>query len=134
MAPRPRWPGPPPPETKIIPTNSRPDFTTNRPSDPLYLPTSMPPLAVNEGPSRVREARLLPPSPTLKRVTSTFVWARLTWLGFSCVPFTRASAVRDGSVPPHEAASSHLPLPPFQSSVVPAHDAVAPATARLTST
>src|SRR6266542_6129921 len=130
MVPWPRWSGPPPPETKIIPTNRWPDLTTNRPSDALYLPTSMPPLAVNEGPSRIREARLLPPSPTLKRVTSTFVWARITWLGLSCVPLIRAAALRDGSEPPHEAASSHLPLPPFQSSVVPAHDTVALATVK----
>src|SRR5438093_5135942 len=128
MMPRPCMPPPPPPETKIIPANRRPDFTTSRPSDPVCLPTSMPPLAVKEGPSRIREARLLPPSPTPKRVTSTFVWARITWLGFSRVPLIRASAVRDGSVPPHEAASSHFPLPPFQSIVVPAHpDTVAPA-------
>jgi hypothetical protein len=85
----------------------------------------MPPLAVNNGPSRIREARLLPPSPTARRVTSTFVWARITWLGFSFVPLIRVSAVRDGNVPPHEAASSHLPLPPFHSTVVPAHKAVA---------
>src|SRR5688572_8161452 len=130
MVPWPRWSGPPPPETKIIPTNRRPDFTTKRPSDPLYLPTSMPPLAVNEGPSRISEARLLPPSPTLKRVTSTFVWARVTWLGFSFVPLIRASAVRDGSVPPHEAASSQFPLPPFHSSIVPAHDVIALATVK----
>src|SRR3989441_5749566 len=127
MMPRPRGSGPPPPTTKIFPANRLPDFTTNRPSDPLYLPTSMAALTVNEGPSRIREARLLPPSATLKWFTSTFVWARITWLGLSCVPLIRASAVRDGSVPPHEAASSHLPLPPFQSSVVPAHNAVAPA-------
>src|SRR3989441_5742750 len=127
MMPRPCMPPPPPPETKIIPANRRPDFTTRRPSDPVCLPTSMPPLAVNEGPSRIREARLLPPSATLKRVTSTFVWARITWLGLSCVPLIRASAVRDGSVPPHMAAFSHAPSPPFHSAVVPAHDAGAPA-------
>src|SRR6185503_10153860 len=126
MTPRPRWPGPPPPETKMMPANRWPDFITNRPSDPLYLPTSMELLAVNDGPSRIREARLLPPSATLNWFTSTFVWARITWLGLSCVPLIRASAVRDGSVPPHEAASSHLPLPPFQSSVVPANDADTP--------
>src|SRR5687767_6250130 len=90
----------------------------------------MPPLAVNEGPSRIREAWLLPPSPTAKRVTSTFVWARITWLGFSFVPLIRASAVRDGSVPPHMAAFSQGPSPPFHSTVVPAHDAVALATAK----
>jgi hypothetical protein len=45
--------------------------------------------------------------------------------GFSRVPLIRASALRDGSVPPREAASSHLPLPPFQSIVIPAHDTVA---------
>src|SRR5256885_15736959 len=134
MAPRPRWPGPPPPETKIIPANRWPDFTANRPSDPLYLPTSMAELTVNDGPSRMRDARLLPPSATLKWFTSTFVWARITWLGLSCVPLIRASAVRDGSVPPHLTASSQLPPPPFHSTVVPAHNAVAPATARLTST
>src|SRR5947207_6628587 len=111
-----------------MPANRRPDFTTKRPSDPLYFPISMPPLAVNEGPSRIREAGLLPPSPTLKRFTSTFVWARITWLGLSCVPLIRASAVRDGSVPPHIAAFSQPPPPPFHSAVVPAHDAVAPAT------
>src|SRR5436189_1304881 len=130
MAPRPRWPGPPPPEKKMMPANRWPDFTTKRPSDPLYLPTSMPPLAVNEGPSRISEARLLPASPTLKRVTSTFVWARITWLGFSRVPLIRASAVRDGSVPPHMAAFSQEPPPPFHSAVVPAHDAVALATVK----
>src|SRR5207249_3790561 len=124
MAPRPRWPGPPPPETKIIPANRWPDFTTKRPSDPLYLPTSMPPLAVNEGPSRISEAKLLAPSPTLKRVTSTFVWARITWLGLSRVPLIRASAVRDGSAPPQIVAFSQLPSPPFHSTVVPAHKAV----------
>src|SRR5688572_13205651 len=134
MVPWPRWPGPPPPETKIIPTNRRPDFTTKRPSDPLYLPTSMPPLAVNKGPSRIREARLLPPSATARRVTSTFVWARITWLGFSLVPLIRVSAVRDGSAPPHMAAFSHAPLPPFHSTVVPALNAVALATARVTIT
>src|SRR6266498_4544018 len=126
MVPRPCWSGPPPPATKIFPANRWPDFTTNRPSDPLYLPTSMEPIAVNDGPSRIRDARLLPPSATLKWFTSTFVWARITWLGLSCVPLIRASAVRDGSVPPHRAAFSHLPLPPFQSAVVPA-DAGAPA-------
>src|SRR5688572_1572360 len=130
MVPWPRWSGPPPPETKIIPTNRWPDFTTNRPSDPLYLPTSMPPLAVNEGPSRISEARLFPPSPTLKRLTSAFVWARITWLGFSFVPLIRASAVRDGSVSPHMAAFSQAPSPPFHSTVVPAHDAVALATVK----
>src|SRR3989441_5866743 len=130
MMPRPCMPPPPPPETKIIPANRRPDFTTRRPSDPVCLPTSMPPLAVNEGPSRIREARLLPPSATLKRVTSTFVWARITWLGLSCVPLIRASAVRDGSVPPHMAAFSQAPPPPFHSAVVPAHDAVALATVK----
>src|SRR3989441_13299297 len=129
MAPRPRWPGPPPPETKIIPANRWPDFTTKRPSDPLYLPTSMPPLAVNEGPSRIIEAWLLPPSATLKWFTSTFVWARITWLGLSCVPLIRASAVREGRVPPHMAAFSQASPPPFHSAVVPAHDAVALATA-----
>src|SRR5688572_17985126 len=122
MVPWPRWSGPPPPETKIIPTNRRPDLTTNRPSDPLYLPTSMPPLAVNEGPSRISEARLLPPSPTARRVTSTFVCSRITSLGFSRVPLIRASAVREGSVPPHMAAFSQAPPPPFHSTVVPAHD------------
>src|SRR3989442_9465147 len=129
MAPRPRWPGPPPPETKMMPANRWPDFTTNRPSDPLYLPTSMELLAVNDGPSRIREARLLPSSATLKWFTSTFVWARITWLGLSCVPLIRASAVRDGSVPPHMGASSQLAPPPFHSTVVPAHNAVALATA-----
>src|SRR5688572_22658051 len=87
----------------------------------------MPPLAVNEGPSRIREAWLLPPSPTAKRVTSTFVCARITWLGFSRVPLIRASAVRDGSVPPHIDASSQFPSPPFHSTVVPALDANTPA-------
>src|SRR5207247_10504952 len=101
------------------------EFTTKRPSDPLYLPTSMELLTVNEGPSMTREARLLPPSPILKRVTSTFVWARITWLGFSRVPLIRASVVRAGSVPPHMAAFSQAPPPPFHSAVVPAHDAVA---------
>src|SRR5882724_11238995 len=125
MAPRPRWSGPPPPETKMMPANRWPDFITNRPSDPLYLPTSMELLAVNDGPSRIIEATLLPPSATLNWFTTTFVWARITWLGLSCVPLIRASAFRDGNVPPHEAASSHLPLPPFQSSVVPANDEVA---------
>src|SRR5438094_7885195 len=120
MAPRPRIPGPPPPERKIVLANTWPDFTTNRPSEPLYLPTSMAPLTVNEGPSRIREARLLPPSATLKWFTSTFVWARIAWLGLSCVPLIRASAVRDGSVPPHMAAFSQAPSPPFHSTVVPA--------------
>src|SRR5262245_38545496 len=134
MLPRPRRSRPPPPETKIIPANRWPDFTTNRPSDLLYLPTSMPPLTVNEGPSRIIEARLLPPSATLKWFTSTLVWARITWLGLSCVPLIRASVVRDGSVPPHRVGSSQLPLPPFQSAVVPAHNALAPRTARLATT
>src|SRR5439155_3073328 len=129
MVPRPRWSDPPPPATKIIPANRWPDFTANRPSDPLYLPTSMVPLTVNEGPSRIREARLLPPSETLKWFTSTFVWAKITWLGLSCVPLIRASAVREGRVPPHMAAFSQAPPPPFHSTVVPAHNAVAPATA-----
>src|SRR6266542_6586876 len=130
MVPRLRRSRPPQPATKIFPANRWPDFTTNRPSDPLYLPTSMEPIAVRDGPSRIIEARLLPPSATLKWFTSTFVWARITWLGLSCVPLIRASALRDGSEPPHEAASSHLPLPPFQSSVVPAHDTVALATVK----
>src|SRR5947208_3337369 len=130
MMPRPRWSGPPPPTTKIFPANRLPDFTSNRPSDPLYLPTSMDPLTVNEGPSRIRDARLLPPSATLKWFTSTLVWARITWLGLSCVPLIRASAVRDGSVPPHMAAFSQAPPPPFHSAVVPAHDAVALATVK----
>src|SRR5687767_11304398 len=86
----------------------------------------MPPLAVNEGPSRIREAWLLPPSATLKRVTSTFVCARITWLGFSRVPLIRASVVRDGRVPPHMAAFSQAPPPPFHSAVVPAHDVTPP--------
>src|SRR6266850_7950740 len=130
MMPRPRWSGPPPPATKIIPANRRPDFTTNRPSDPLYLPTSMELLEVNKGPSRIIEATLLPPSATLKWLTSTLVWARITWLGLSRVPLIRASAVRDGSVPPHMAAFSQAPPPPFHSAVVPAHDAVALATVK----
>src|SRR5437870_12962698 len=130
IVPWPCWPGPPPPARKIFPANRLPDFTTNRPSDPLYLPTSMAALTVNEGPSRIREARLLPPSATLKWFTSTFVWARITWLGLSCVPLIRASAVRDGSVPPHMAAFSQAPPPPFHSAVVPAHDAVALATVK----
>src|SRR5438034_2303245 len=91
-------------------------------------------LTVNEGPSMTREARLLPPSPILKRVTSTFVWARITWLGFSRVPLIRASAVRDGSVPPHMAASSQLPPPPFHSTVVPALNADTPASIRTPAT
>src|SRR5437879_3881842 len=128
IVPWPCWPGPPPPARKIFPANRWPDFTTNRPSDPLYLPTSMAPITVRDGPSRIIEARLLPPSATLKWFTSTFVWARITWLGLSCVPLIRASAVRDGSVPPHIVASSQLPAPPFHSTVVPAHNAVAPAT------
>src|ERR1043166_8608709 len=127
MAPRPCWPGPPPPETKMMPANRWPDFITKRPSDPSYLPTSMELLEVNEGPSRIIEATLLPPSATLKWFTSTLVWARITWLGLSRVPLIRASAVRDGNVPPHMAAFSQLPSPPFQSTV-PAHKAVAPAT------
>src|SRR5438477_399393 len=49
----------------------------------------------------MRDAKLLPSSATLKWFTSTFVWARITWLGLSCVPLIRASAVRDGSVPTH---------------------------------
>src|SRR5262249_51800481 len=105
-----------------------------RPSDPLYLPISMGPITVRDGPSRIIEARLLPPSPTLKWFTSTLVCARSTALGFSCVPLIRASALRDGSVPSHEAASSHLPLPPFQSSVVPAHEAIALATVKRPAT
>src|SRR5437867_4404246 len=125
MAPRPRWSGPPPPETKIIPANRWPDCTTSRPSDPLYLPTSMGPLTVNDGPSRIRKARLLPPSATLKWFTSTFVWARITWLGLSCVPLIRASAVRDGSVPPHMAAVSqephHLSTRPSFPPMTPSH-------------
>src|SRR5437762_13149830 len=123
-------PGPPPPTTKIFPANRWPDFTTNRPSDPLYLPTSIDPITVRDGPSRIIEARLLPPSATLKWFTSTFVWARITSLGLSCVPLIRASAVRDGSVPPHMTAPSQLPPPPFHSAVVPAHDAVALATVK----
>src|SRR6266536_1729073 len=110
-----------------MPANRWPDFTTKRPSDPLYLPTSMGPITVNEGPSRIREARLLPPSATLKWFTSTLVWARITWLGLSCVPLIWASAVRDGSVPPHMAAFSQAPPPPFHSAVVPAHNAGTPA-------
>src|SRR5438477_1548285 len=78
----------------------------------------------------MREAKLLPPSATLKWFTSTFVWARITWLGLSCVPLIRASAVRDGSVPPHMPAFSQAPPPPFHSAVVPAHDAVALATVK----
>src|SRR5438046_8755965 len=132
MAPRPRIPGPPPPERKIVLANTWPDFTTNRPSDPLYLPTSMGPLTVNEGPSRIREARLLPPSATLEWFTSTFVWAKITWLGLSCVPLIRASAVRDGIVPPHMAAFSQAPSPPFPSTVVPADaGAGTPATVKI---
>src|SRR5437870_1709347 len=111
-----------------MPANRWPDFTTNRPSDPLYLPTSMDPLTVNDGPSRIIEARLLPPSATLKWFTRTLVWARITWLGLSCVPLIRASAVREGRVPPHMASFSQAPPPPFHSAVVPAHDAVALAT------
>ena len=117
-------------EDRTSAANTWPDFTTNRPFEPLYLPTSTAPLTVSDGPSRISEARLLPPSATLKWFTSTFVCANITWLGLSCVPLIRASAVRDGSVPPHRAASSQLPLPPFQSTVVPAHDAVAPATVK----
>src|SRR5258705_6553074 len=113
-----------------MPANRWPDFTTSLPSDPSYLPTSIVPLTVNEGPSRIREARLLPPSATLKWFTSTFVSARITWLGLSCVPLIRASAVRDGSVPPHMAAFSQAPPPPFHSAVVPAHGAVALATVK----
>src|SRR6185436_7853828 len=128
MVPRPRMPDPPPPATKIFPANRWPDFTTNRPSDPLYLPTSMEPITVRDGPSSIIEARLLPPSATLKWFTSTFVWARITWLGLSCVPLIRAPAVRDGSVPPDQAGSSQEPTPPFQSTVVPAHKGVTPAT------
>src|SRR5687767_15250641 len=113
-----------------MPANRLPDFTTNRPSDPSYLPTSMELPTVNEGPSMTSEATLLPPSPTLKRVTSTFVWARITSLGFSRVPLIRVSVVRDGSMPPHMAAFSQAPEPPFHWTVVPAHDAVAPATVK----
>src|SRR5258706_12414263 len=127
--PRPRMPGPPPPERKITLANTCPDFTTNRPSDPLYLPTSKLPLTVSDGPSRTRDARLLLPSATLRWLTITFVCANVTWPGFSFVPLTRASVVRDGSVPPHMAASSQLPLPSFHSPVVAAHNAVAPAKA-----
>src|SRR5262245_41687046 len=130
MIPRPRWSGPPPPTTKILPANRWPDFRTNRPSDPLYLPTSMAALTVNDGPSRIIEARLLPASATLKWFTSTFERARTTWLGLSCVPLIRASAVRDGSVPPHMTVFSQAPPPPFHSAVVPAQDAVALATVK----
>src|SRR5687767_5025193 len=111
-----------------MPVNKRPDFKTKRPSDPLYLPTSKPPLAVNEGPSRISEAWLLPPSATARRVTSTFVRARITSLGFSRVPLIRASTVRDGSVPPHRAGSAQSPAPPCQFIVVPADEDLAPAT------
>src|SRR5437879_4755599 len=86
----------------------------------------MGPITVRDGPSRIIEAWLLPPSATLKWFTSTFVRAKITSLGLSCVPLIRASVVRDGSVPPHIAAFSQAPPPPFHSAVVPA-DAGAPA-------
>src|SRR5205823_9889776 len=129
MVPRPFMPGPPPPERKIVLANRWPDFTTSSPSEPSYLPTSKPAVTVSDRPSRTRDARLLPPSPTVKWHTSTSARANVTRLGLSCVPLIRASAVRDGSVPPHMTASSQLPPPPFHSTVVPAHNAVAPATA-----
>src|SRR5688572_4834023 len=109
----------------------------------LYHQTSIRPVVLaniqastrgQRGPFQTQRAWLLPPSPTAKRVTSTFVRARIAWLGFSRVPLIRASAVRDGSVPPHMAAFSQAPSPPFHSTVVPAHAAVALATARLTIT
>src|SRR5258708_26288544 len=110
-----------------MPANRWPDFTTSRPSDPLYLPTSMGPITVRDGPSRIIEAWLLPPSATLKWFTRTFVWAKITSLGLSFVPLIRASAVRDGSLPPHMAAFSQAPPPPFHSTVVPALNADTPA-------
>src|SRR5437667_4117725 len=121
-------PGPPPPETEIVLANRWPDFTTSRPSEPSYLPTSKPAVTVNERPSRTRDARLLPPSPTVKWLTSTSARANVTWLGCSRAPLIRASAVRDGSAPPHIVASSQLPSPPFHSTVVPALNADTPAT------
>src|ERR1051326_6577669 len=62
IVPEPLWFGPPPPDVKILAATPCPDLNTTRPFEPLYLPMSKPPLTVNDGPFRIRDAKLLPPS------------------------------------------------------------------------